>query len=327
MNHSELILLDGKKIIFKTTEISKKTVNKPRIKIYLFIAIIIIFIMIYSITLDELRKLTFFNISKNKLDKISYNYKSDKDAVLLMTPHHGNLGDQAITLAELKFLKEIFTNLTLVYNLENYTNFIHNDTIIFLQGGGNLGWTYYFEEKNRREVIKSYPNNNIIILPQTIYFEKTDGHQQEISSEIYCNHSKLIIITREKISFNIANNIFQKNKIILSPDIVTYLDDLINLNNITKKGVLFLLRKDREKFLDKDIEKLFIEEIKNTYNKYEILDNNYDIYINSINQSKLKVSKQLKKIAQHELVITDRLHGMIFSAITKTSCIAIKNYK
>lgn len=90
--------------------------------------------------------------------------KRNIDAVLLMLPHHGNLGDQAISLAEIKFLKEIFPNIKLVYNLENYQNYIHRETIIFLQGGGNLGWTYNGEEKNRRQIIKSYPNTLEVIL-------------------------------------------------------------------------------------------------------------------------------------------------------------------
>ena len=55
------------------------------------------------------------------------------------------------------------------------------------------------------------------------------------------------------------------------------------------------------------------------------MDNNYNLFINDLNQCEFEVSKQLKIISEHELVITDRLHGMIFSVITKTSCIAIKN--
>ena len=244
-----------------------------------------------------------------------------------MIPHHGNLGDQAITLAELKFLKEILPNITLIYNLENYKKYIHDNTLIFLQGGGNIGWTYPFEEKNRRKIIKSYPNNTIIILPQTIYFEQTYKAQQKISSEIYSNHSKLIIMTREKISFEIANEIFRNNKIILFPDIVTYLDDLINSTNFHRKGVLILFRRDKEKYFDKNIENEFISTIKKIYNECEISDTTFKkLFINSIKKSKEIVSKFLKYISKYELIITDRLHGMLFSIITKTSCIVMNNF-
>ena len=43
-------------------------------------------------------------------------------------------------------------------------------------------------------------------------------------------------------------------------------------------------------------------------------------------QSRKEVALQLKKIAKSEIVITDRLHGMIFSVITQTSCIVFRNY-
>lgn len=112
----------------------------------------------------------------------------------------------------------------------------------------------------------------------------------------------------------------------LTPDIVTYLDDLINLNNNKIKGVLILLRKDKEKYLDKYKQKQLIDLIKKIYNKYDISGNILDIHINTLEKGKEKVSNQLKIISEHELVITDRLHGMIFSVITESSCIVIRNY-
>ena len=297
-------------------KIDENGISNNKIKIHIFIYILIIWILI--------------NFKYSYISKLFLSKKielKNKDVVLLMIPRHGNLGDQAITLAELKFLKEIFSNISIIYNIENYRNYIHDNTLILLHGGGNVGWIYSYEEENRRKIIKSFPNNNIVILPQTIYFEKKFEEQQKITSDIYSNHSKLTIIVRDKISLNIANNIFAKNKVILSPDLVTYLDDLIELNNITRKGALFLLRRDGEKSLDIKTEKEFIFYIKKAYNNCEVSDtNNIPLFIHNISESKKYVSNMLKKISQYELVITDRLHGMIFSVITRTSCIVIKTY-
>lgn len=304
----------------KTIKFNKKS----KLGFFIFFLIINVIININHTYLSHIFPLT--NLEKEKYIQLKLNQNQKKDAVLLMAPRHGNLGDQAITLGEIKFLKEIF-DIKIVFNLENYRYYINNNTIIFLHGGGNIGWTYNFEEENRRKIINSYPNNYIIILPQTIFFEAMYKEQEKISSEIYSNHSKLIIITREKVSFDIANKIFQKNKILLSPDIVTYLDDLINLNNIKRKGALFLLRKDREKFLNENIQKKIIFLVKKIFNEYYISDTDLpNLVINSISQSKEIVSMLLKNISKHEIVITDRLHGMIFCVITKTSCIVIKNY-
>ena len=293
-----------------------------------FTFILFIFIIFKYKYLHLSQILLPFNNEKYKLISRKLNRQDNiNDAVLLMIPHHGNLGDQAISLAEMKFLKEILPNITMIYDLENYKKYIHDNTIIFLHGGGNIGWTYPFEEENRRKIIKSFPNNTIIILPQTIYFEETYKNQQKFSIEIYSNHSKLIIITREKVSFDIANNIFKKNKIFLMPDIVTYLDDLINFRNINRKGALILFRNDTEKNFNVNIENQIISIIKKNYNECEISDTQFkNLYIKSINQSKGIVTKLLKNISQHEIVVTDRLHGMIFCIITETSCIVMNNY-
>ena len=251
-------------ILNNNYNIYKNGMSNNKIKIHIVIYILILWIL-FNFKHPYISKL----LSSKKLEQ------KNKDVVLLMIPRHGNLGDQAITLAEIKFLKEIFYNITIIYNIENYKNYIHNNTIILLHGGGNIGWIYSYEEENRRKIISSYPNNYIVILPQTIYFEKKYEEQKRITSEIYSNHSKLIIITRDKISFNIANNMFKKNKIILTPDLVTFLDDLIDINNNnTRKGALFLLRRDGEKSLDMDTENQFVSLIKQSYNICVVSDTN-----------------------------------------------------
>ena len=88
-----------------------------------------------KIILIIINSILSFKFHKNILSyrKIK-NFNKKHDAVLLMIPTHGNIGDQAITLAEIKFLREIFPNITSVYNLENFTNYIkNNNTIIFLK--------------------------------------------------------------------------------------------------------------------------------------------------------------------------------------------------
>ena len=40
-----------------------------------------------------------------------------------MAPIHGNLGDQAIALSEMKFLKEILPKIKLVYSNQDFHNF------------------------------------------------------------------------------------------------------------------------------------------------------------------------------------------------------------
>ena len=93
--------------------------------------------------------------------------------ILMGTPHHANIGDLAIAYSEEKMIKELFPNKKLYIMQEEkldvcakkVKNYIKNDDIILLHGGGNIGDTYVTPEKGRRTVISTFPENKIIILP------------------------------------------------------------------------------------------------------------------------------------------------------------------
>ena len=120
--------------------------------------------------------------------------------------------------------------------------------------------------------------------------------------------------------------LFKNNTILFSPDIVTYLDNYINLKKIKRNGALILLRKDNETLLNNNFKKKILDLIQKKFDKISYSDNQIDKIIETLEQSKKEVSEKLKEIASYEIVITDRLHGMIFSGITQTSCIVLSNY-
>ena len=179
-------------------------------------------------------------------------------------PHHGNIGDNAIAIAEEKLIKKFFPQYKLYIMQEKYLdicvnkakNFINDDDIILLHGGGNIGDTYERPEKGRREVIKTFPNNKIIIFPQTAYFSDTEKGKKElkISKELYNAHKNLIIMAREEKSYQFMKKHFYNSKIYLTPDIVMTLNKSLNKY---REGSLLLFRTDKEKTLeDKNIEEI-----------------------------------------------------------------------
>lgn len=253
---------------------------------------------------------------------------------LLGVPHHNNLGDNAIAYAEEKFIKDNFRNLELIEfpqeNLENIIDDLKNQItdkdIIFMHGGGNMGCEYKITEVQRRKVVLTFPNNKIIFFPQTIFFKDTPYEQNEFeeSIRIYSTHKDLTIIGREEKSFEIMKNNFKKNRVILTPDIVTYLNE--SEPKCNRKGTLMIMRNDRERKID-DIQ---MNIIKNILIKYK-----YSITIDdSVRGDKIMIDSQREQrlneiwdiYRKSEIVITDRLHGMIFAAITETPCIAMNNY-
>lgn len=254
--------------------------------------------------------------------------------ILVGVPYHGNLGDGAIYYAEHRFIKDYFKDYKFYHVSENAmrfcTNkihkFINDDDIIFIHGGGNIGNLYKWQEDGRRKTIKKFKKNKIISFPQTIYFEDNEDGRKELeeTKKIYNAHPDLTLIARESKSYVMMKECFPNNKVLFTPDIVTYLDE--TKDNVTRKGALLVMRNDREMKLSNNEQAQIIKIVKDHYRDIKITDTHlredkpmvFDKRIDALD-------KKFNEFRKAELVITDRLHGMIFSAITSTPCIALGN--
>lgn len=251
--------------------------------------------------------------------------------ILMGVPHHANVGDLAIAYAEEKMIRKLFPNRKLYIMPEEKLDicakkvkkYIKNDDIILLHGGGNIGDTYVVPEKGRREVISAFPNNKIIIFPQSAYFDNEE--ELKISKKIYNTHKNLIIMAREKKSFDFMKKHFYNAKIYLTPDIVMTLKEDSNLK---RDGVLLMLRQDKEKTLEEKTKKSIIKYVKENFESYKISDMHMESKgIQNVPKTirKQMIKNKLEEFQTSELVITDRLHGMIFSAITQTPCVVFSS--
>lgn len=256
-----------------------------------------------------------------------------KKIVLFDVPAYGNIGDLAIAIAEKKFITENLPQYEYLEILESEVDFkieemkkiLTSDDVILLTGGGNLGDQYLYYEEKRRKIIKAFPNNKIIIMPQTIHFTDSEFGRKELekTKEIYNNHKYLTVVAREKISYDIMKKEFDNTNILLTPDIVMYLNEK-QLQE--RKGVVMAMRNDAEKILtEEQIEKIKNIVLKRFDNIVTIDTHLGDVVINR-NIRKKVFKEKLEEFEKAQLVITDRLHGMIFAAITSTPCIAIGNY-
>ena len=108
----------------------------------------------------------------------------------------------------------------------------------------------------------------------------------------------------------------------LVPDIVLYLKQY-NYKEKSDK-VLLCIRDDVESKL-KEKEMKEIEKIAQKYGNIEYTDTVLKKFVKARNRRRA-VKKKLQEFADSKVVITDRLHGMIFAYLTKTPCVALGNY-
>ena len=164
-------------------------------------------------------------------------------------------------------------------------------------------------------------------MPQTVYFENTlkGKKETEVSRDIYSKHKKIVFCLRDKASYDFV----LKNKFISNPDNCLFIPDMVlglefSLESATRNGVLLCFRSDREKIMSyedkKPIKKyLWSKGIKTTFTS--------TVYLHNISRQKRhdELNAKLKEYSGAKLVITDRLHSMLFAAITGTPCIAFDN--
>ena len=255
-----------------------------------------------------------------------------KKAIMLATAEHANIGDAAITLAEQQVLSEQFPEYFQVeistYEFRQKEAFLHailnSEDILFIHGGGNVGDLYLVEEELHRKIISEFPNNKIVIFPQTIYFSDTERGALELtkSSRIYNSHKDLTLFARGETSLEIAKKHFYKVKTILMPDSAHVLRSHYVFD---RSGALLCLRDDKEGKLDREGKDLIVNTAKALTGS---IDRSSNIHTEDVTREirGLVVRKELMRFAKHQVVITDRLHGMIFSAVTGTPCVVLSSY-
>ena len=249
-----------------------------------------------------------------------------KKIFLLGSPLYKNLGDVAINLSELKLLKDNFKN-TEVIEIPYELSYMHilkfkkyiKDNLILIIGGGFIGTVWIDSEIFIRNIITSYPKNKIIIMPQTAYFDSEK--ELKISKEVYSSHKNLIVCAREEQTYKLLKNKLKINPLLV-PDSVLYLDSLYNNEN--KSGILFCMRDDIEKDffninkLVKYLKKSFLQD------DIESLDNCNCKKV-TFNNREEQLVERIKLFSNKKLIITDRLHGMIFGVLSGSVTIAFDN--
>lgn len=277
--------------------------------------------------LRYIKKIIQINIFPKKI-KLSNKPK----VFIFLAADYGNIGDIAITIAQEKFLMKYFNNYEIIkipikktYNYYKYIrrNIKSND-IITIIGGGNLGDIYYGFELKRQFIIKKFKNNKIISFPQSIYFTETKfGNKiKRMTQKIYNDHPNLVLFSRESKTFDIMKQLFKNNKIYLVPDIVLSYDCDFNYN---RENILLCFRNDCEQKINNDVKFKLVDSIIKKYKNQVIKTDTHINIKNNIDNLDDLFEKKLTEFSKAKLVITDRLHGMIFCVITRTPCIVLPN--
>jgi len=181
------------------------------------------------------------------INEVLQSLLSDTRAVALLDyPNYANVGDSAIWLGEIAYLKRAGIQIAYTCDRESYSRDwlarrVGHGTIL-ITGGGNLGDLWPSHQRFREAVIQAFPRNKIIQLPQTIHFKERTNLAR--TREIFNAHPDLTLLVRDTQSLELARNEFRA-KVVLCPDMALALATL-KRPAPPSRSVLWLSRTDLE---------------------------------------------------------------------------------
>lgn len=165
---------------------------------------------------------------------------------LLDFPAHSNVGDSAIWLGTLAYLREI--GKPICYSCDNRTYSRETlaarlgDGVILLTGGGNFGDIWKQSQRLREQVVRDFPDTRIVQLPQSVMFR--DEAELARARGVFDSHPALTLLVRDRRSLAFASGSFRA-PVLLCPDMALWLGALTRPTP-AKRRIVWLARTDRE---------------------------------------------------------------------------------
>lgn len=325
-----------KKLLYELKSIPTTSLNHPSDKLYSYTIRLLPFSVKFNL------ELAYWHLPIRVIRRIKevfyYRKKlSENNFIIIATPNSGNLGDRAITFGEEKFILDYFPNFKRVNVpvedlsiISFFKGKISNSDIVALQGGGNIGSLYPWIHFVQENALRKMKRKKVIIFPQTYYYSRTARGNllKENTKKCYKRMKNLLVFTRDPKSSEFVKDDLDYSRVSLVPDIVLTLEPKITHQK--RNGTLLILRDDSEKTMT-DTQKEKILDVITNFVGLEKKSIDTHLHYDGISDdfAKKRIAELWDEYAKAKLVITDRLHGMLFAAITNTPCVVIpsKSYK
>lgn len=268
----------------------------------------------------------------------------DADYILLDVPYYTNIGDTLIWEGTREFLKSKPHKCLYTASVETYKyRQLPKETVILLQGGGNFGDLWRRHQDLRQEVIKSYPNNKIIVLPQTVFYKDDNIFNED--AKVLNSHKNLYICVRDTKSLEYLKGKLVCN-LLLVPDMAFCISQkTLNRHKIKETDkTLFLKRNDPElneydfhSYIKEDEGLLHIGDWPTMEQQFktktdldkllwhkERLGRIPDIFADWVFRP-FQVRKGIEFVSQYKKVYTTRLHVAILSLLLDKDIIFFDN--
>lgn len=270
----------------------------------------------------------------SRLDLLTKITDSQKSRIFYLgITAHSNLGDMAQHYCIMNWIRENYPNHEIILFesdtvvdknsgfIEKFKKTYHKQDIIVFQSGyttQDLGGNH---EYMHRLIVDNMPYANILMMPQTIYFQNEEN--RNICAESLDKAQHMLFLARDFVSEKIAREMFPHLSVKAFPDIVTTMIGTLHFSNI-REGVCMCCRNDGEKLYTDEELKLLSDRL-NSIEKVVRTDTSIGVSYKIIRKHlKQYIEGEIEKYSHYKVVITDRYHGTIFSIAAGTPVVILK---
>ena len=256
--------------------------------------------------------------------------KDGRSVWLIGTPEFGNLGDHMISEAEREILGTVYPEKNIheitmneYWGKKDYLkNTVQKNDLLVFHGGGNVGNLWPKSEYIRRDAFGIWKEQKKIIMPQSICFTDDEEGRKELEETRRSYAVKnLLLCCRDAASYRFAEEKLPCTSICV-PDTVLFHKPETH-PAVRKEGAVLCLRSDKEKAVTEQDKEKIVSVLRKKYTRITELDTVGEKKTRETRREGLK--EFFDQLCRAEIVVTDRLHGMIFCALNGVPCIALDN--
>jgi pyruvyl transferase EpsO len=195
-----------------------------------------------------------FQAPVNDLTQTLRNLVGQRPVALFDWPSYPNAGDHFIWLGQ-KVLFKSQLGCNVLYECSLHQLDMHRvaslppETVLVMQGGGNLGDLYVHHQRFREAIIAAFPSRRVVIMPQTVHFVNRERLEQ--SAQRMLLHPDLHVMARDpdslmtlRLQMGLSNCYLHIDSAFALQAIVTALLETITAE--PERDVVYLLRRDNE---------------------------------------------------------------------------------
>ena len=283
---------------------------------------------------------------KHMLSGMLEYFDKDQRCFYIDYPLHTNVGDLLINAGNEQFFSDHHVNIVRRYSYYDFFSRITDviDTDVFLlHGGGNLGDLWFNFQSFREAIMKQYPRNRIIFLPQTVHFSSLAAAEAAVAR--MNEHSNFHVFVRDYQSLSLLQHLGLRS-VSAMPDPAHALAGSLYASNLCEpSGELYFFRRDRESAIPSPTgsstlpcsydwdhgtfsfgRRLLHYGIVNVVKGVGRYGPAIDCHAVWYWHRDQMIDDGVRLFSRYEHIMTDRLHGMILALLLNRRVTAIDNH-